>query len=135
MQSCPVLNGVGEKPGYVVFGSAGIKDSLKNIEENGEFVCSMATWDLRYHMNMTAAAVPYGVDEFPLAGLTGIASKMVKPPRVEPLLLLHLHKFQLWRVRQIDRDIEVGFHRIGQSLDMEGDVDHLVRQDLPDLGD
>ena len=77
------FNGVGEKPGYVVFGSAGIKDSLKNIEENGEFVCSMATWDLRFHMNMSSASVPYGVDEFPLAGLTAVASKLVKPPRVK----------------------------------------------------
>jgi flavin reductase (DIM6/NTAB) family NADH-FMN oxidoreductase RutF len=77
------FNAVGEKPGYVVFGSAGIKDTLKNIAENGEFVCSLATWDLRYHMNMSSASVPFGVDEFPLAGLTATASKLVKPPRVK----------------------------------------------------
>ncbi len=89
------FNGVGEKPGYVVFGSAGIKDSLTNIEENGEFVCSMATWDLRFHMNMSSASVPYGVDEFPLAGLTAIASKMVKPPRVkESPVALECRHFQ-----------------------------------------
>lgn len=89
------FNGVGEKPGYVVFGSAGIKDSLKNIEENGEFVCSMATWDLRFHMNMSSASVPYGVDEFPLAGLTAVASKLVKPPRVkESPVALECRHFQ-----------------------------------------
>lgn len=77
------FNGVGEKPGYVVFGSAGMKDSLKNITETGEFVCSMSTYALRDHMNMSSASVPYGVDEFPLAGLTAIASKFVKPPRVK----------------------------------------------------
>jgi flavin reductase (DIM6/NTAB) family NADH-FMN oxidoreductase RutF len=89
------FNAVGEKPGYVVFGSAGIKDSLQNIAENGEFVCSLATWDLRYHMNMSSAAVPYGVDEFPLAGLTAIGSKLVKPPRVkESPVALECRHFQ-----------------------------------------
>jgi len=77
------FNAMGEKPHYVVFSSAGMKDSLRNIEQNGEFVCSLANWDLRYEMNATSAAVPYGVDEFPLATLTGVASSLVKPPRVK----------------------------------------------------
>jgi len=89
------FNAVGEKPGYVVFGSAGIKDSLHNIAENGEFVCSLATWDLRHHMNMSSAAVPHGVDEFPLAGLTATASILVKPPRVkESPVALECRHFQ-----------------------------------------
>ena len=77
------FNGVGEKPGYVVFGSAGIKDNLRNIEETGEFTCSLATYELRENMNVTSAPVPHGVDEFPLAGLTATPSKFVKPPRVK----------------------------------------------------
>ena len=64
------FNAVGEKPHYVMFSSAGRKDSLLNIEETGEFVCSLATWDLRFNMNMTSASVPYGVDEFPIGDLT-----------------------------------------------------------------
>lgn len=77
------FNAMGEKPHYVVFGSAGIKDSLRNIVETGEFTCSLATWDLRFHMNTTSAAVPHGVDEYPLAGLTAKASKLVKAPHVK----------------------------------------------------
>lgn len=77
------FNAMGEKPHYVVFSSAGIKDSLQNINETGEFVCSMATWNLRYEMNVTSATVPYGVDEFPLAGLTAAPCRLVKPPRVK----------------------------------------------------
>ena len=34
------FNAVAERPSYVVFGSAGIKDSLKNINDTGEFCCS-----------------------------------------------------------------------------------------------
>jgi flavin reductase (DIM6/NTAB) family NADH-FMN oxidoreductase RutF len=77
------FNAVSEKPPYVVFGSAGIKDSLRNIEETGDFTCSLATYDLREHMNMSSASVPYGVDEFPLAGLTAQRSTMVGAPRVK----------------------------------------------------
>lgn len=77
------FNAMSEKPHYVVFGSAGMKDTLRNIQETGEFVCSLSTWALRDHMNLTSAAVPYGVDEFPIAGLTAKASIKVKPPRVK----------------------------------------------------
>ncbi|MFV0298008.1 MAG: flavin reductase family protein [Hyphomicrobiaceae bacterium] len=75
------FNAMGENPTYVAFGSAGVKDSLKNILETKEFVCSLATYDLRFEMNATSAAVPHGVDEFPLAGLTAAKSTLVKPPR------------------------------------------------------
>ena len=77
------FNAVAEKPHYVVFGSAGIKDSLANIQETKEFVCNLATYDLRHHMNMSSASVPRGVDEFPLAGLTAVKSNMVSAPRVK----------------------------------------------------
>jgi flavin reductase (DIM6/NTAB) family NADH-FMN oxidoreductase RutF len=77
------FNAIADRPHYVAFGSAGIKDTLKNIEETGEFVCNVANYDLRHHMNMTSAAVPYGVDEFRIGELTAAASKMVKPPRVK----------------------------------------------------
>ncbi|HEX6611912.1 MAG TPA: flavin reductase family protein [Hyphomicrobiaceae bacterium] len=77
------FNAVGEKPHYVVFSSSDMKDSLRNVEETGEFTFSLATWDLRYQMNTTSAAVPHGVDEYPIAGLTAAPSKLVKPPRVK----------------------------------------------------
>ncbi len=77
------FNAMGEKPHYVAFSSAGMKDSLTNINQNGEFVCSLATYDLRYEMNTTSAPVPYGVDEFPMSGLTAAPSSFVKPPRVK----------------------------------------------------
>lgn len=77
------FNAISEKPHYVMFGSAGRKDTVINIEETGEFVCSLSTYDLRSHMNLTSAPVPYGVDEFPIGGLTAAASHAVMPPRVK----------------------------------------------------
>lgn len=77
------FNAVSSNPHYVLFGSGGRKDSVRNIEETGEFVCSLATWDLRHNMNTSSAAVPPGADEFPLADLTAAPSRLVRPPRVK----------------------------------------------------
>lgn len=76
------FNAVSNDPHVVVFGSQRRKDSQRNIEETGEFVCSLATWDLREAMNETSAMVAADVDEMALAGLEPAASRMVKPPRV-----------------------------------------------------
>jgi flavin reductase (DIM6/NTAB) family NADH-FMN oxidoreductase RutF len=48
----------------------GRKDTVRNIEETGWFVWNMATWDLREAVNLSGQAVPAGVDEFDLAGVT-----------------------------------------------------------------
>jgi len=76
------FNGVADRPPMVMFSSAGRKDTLANVEQTGEFTCSLATWELRDAMNMSSAAVARGVDEFALASLETAASRFVKPPRV-----------------------------------------------------
>jgi flavin reductase (DIM6/NTAB) family NADH-FMN oxidoreductase RutF len=76
------FNGVASFPPMVMFASEGSKDSVSNIRETMEFVCNLATWDLRDAMNRTSAAVPHEINEFELAGLTPVASQLVKPPRV-----------------------------------------------------
>lgn len=76
------FNGVASYPPMVMFSSEGAKDSVRNVSETMEFVCSLATWDLREAMNRTSESVAHGVNEFELAGLTPVSSKLVKPPRV-----------------------------------------------------
>ncbi|MBV9558642.1 MAG: flavin reductase family protein [Pseudolabrys sp.] len=76
------FNGVLSRPNLVMFSSEGYKDSVRNIEETGEFVCNLATWDLRDAMNSTSAPVARGVNEMERAGLAPAPSKLVKPPRV-----------------------------------------------------
>ena len=76
------FNAMGDRPPLVMFSSSGRKDSLRNIEDNGEFTCSIANWDLHEAMNLSSAPVAHGVDEFALAGLTPAASICVKPPWV-----------------------------------------------------
>jgi flavin reductase (DIM6/NTAB) family NADH-FMN oxidoreductase RutF len=58
------------------------KDSLRNARESGEFVWNMTTRALAEAMNASCAAVPYGADEFVLAGLTPLASRLIAAPRV-----------------------------------------------------
>jgi len=76
------FNAVSEDPHFVMFASGGRKDSQRNAEETGEFVCSLATYELREAMSRTSAAVGPDVDEMRLAGLTPASSRLVKPPRV-----------------------------------------------------
>ncbi|QPC41292.1 flavin reductase family protein [Kaustia mangrovi] len=77
------FNAMATDPHYVLFGSGGRKDSQRNIEETGEFVCNLATWDLREEMNRSSAAVRPDVDEIALAGLTPAPCARVRPPRVK----------------------------------------------------
>ncbi len=76
------FNGVNSRPNLVMFGSEGFKDSVRNIEQTGEFVCNLATWDLRDAMNATSAPLPHGINEMERAGLAPAPSQKVKPPRV-----------------------------------------------------
>lgn len=76
------FNGINSRPPAVMFSSEGVKDSLSFIEETGEFVCNLATWDLRDRMNATSAPFPRGMNEMEKVGLEAAPSRMVKPPRV-----------------------------------------------------
>jgi flavin reductase (DIM6/NTAB) family NADH-FMN oxidoreductase RutF len=58
------------------------KDTLRNIEQTGEFVVNVVSESIADAANATAAEVPPHVDEFILSGLTPMASEMVRPPRV-----------------------------------------------------
>ena len=76
------FNGVNSRPNLLMFASEGRKDLLAFIEETKEFVCSLATFDLREPMNATSAPLARGVNEMVRAGLEPAPSRIVKPPRV-----------------------------------------------------
>ena len=58
------------------------KDTLRNVEETGEFVINVVSETISAAANTTAAEVPPEVDEFVLSGLTPQASDVVRPARV-----------------------------------------------------
>lgn len=69
-------------PPIIGFSSIGAKDSLRNIQETGEFVWNLVTRPLAEAMNQSCAAVAPEVSEFDLTGLTRTPSRLVNVPRV-----------------------------------------------------
>ena len=137
------FNGVATFPPMVMFASDGFKDSVRNVSETMEFVCNLATWDLRDAMNLSSESVPHEVSEFELAGLTQAPSKLVKPPRVgESPCALECKATQIVQMRGADgsaRDNYVVFGEvIGVHIDEQyiknGILDAAALQPIARLG-
>lgn len=81
------FNAVGDDPPHVMFSTAHSnnlnKDTLNNVLATKQFVVNMVTEDLVEQMNLTSQPIAANESEFELAGLTPIASSLVKPPRVK----------------------------------------------------
>ncbi|MET8446118.1 flavin reductase family protein [Streptomyces sp. NPDC005209] len=69
-------------PPVVQFTSVGRKDSLRNVEESGEFVVNFAPEPLFEQINATATDFPRKEGEFDAVGVEREPSLRVKPPRV-----------------------------------------------------
>jgi flavin reductase (DIM6/NTAB) family NADH-FMN oxidoreductase RutF len=76
------FNGFCYTPPIIGFSSTSWKDTVQNVKDTGEFVWNLATLDLAKQMNATAAHVAHDVNEFQIAGLTAVPSKLVNVPRV-----------------------------------------------------
>jgi flavin reductase (DIM6/NTAB) family NADH-FMN oxidoreductase RutF len=77
---CPSLRAPGPStPAGLAFGR---KDTLRNVEETGEFVINVVSEAIAAAANAAAADVLPEVDEFVLAGLTQQPSEVVRPARV-----------------------------------------------------
>ncbi len=94
------FNAVSTRPPIVMFSSEEMKDTVAFVAETGEFVCNLATYDLRDEMNASSAPLPRGTSEFLHAGLETAPSTMVRPPRVaaSPAAL----ECRLLFIRQLD---------------------------------
>ncbi len=81
------FNAVGDDPPHVMFSTVhsnnSNKDTLNNVLATKQFVVNMVTEDLVEQMNLTSQPIAANESEFELAGLTPIASSLVKPPRVK----------------------------------------------------
>lgn len=81
------FNGVTASPPTVVFSpvnrrDGSKKDTVRNIEDNGEFVLNVVSHDLAEAMNASSAELPYDESEFDRSGLTPTPSTSVAPPCV-----------------------------------------------------
>ena len=69
-------------PPIIGFSSVGYKDTVRNIEETGEFVWNLVTKDLAEAMNASSAVYPPETSEFDALNLEKASSTLVTPPRV-----------------------------------------------------
>jgi flavin reductase (DIM6/NTAB) family NADH-FMN oxidoreductase RutF len=81
------FNAVGDDPPHIMFSTVHSnnlnKDTLNNVLATKQFVVNMVTEDLLEQMNRTSQPIAANESEFELAGLTPIASSLIKPPRVK----------------------------------------------------
>jgi len=119
------------------------KDTVTNIEQTGEFVYNMATYDLRQAMNISAAELPPEVDEFEVAGLTREPSVRVRPCRVaESPVQMECRHYQTIRLpgdtpaQSVDMIIGkvVLIHIKDEVIDANGKVDIVKIRPLARLG-
>lgn len=137
------FNAVSDTPKLVMFSSSGHKDSVTNIEEKGVFTCSLASRHLAEQMNASSIAVPHGVDEFELAGLTPATGRLVDAPYVgEAYAVLECQATQILRPVDIDgRESDnwvvfgqvVGIH-ISPEILRDGMIDMAVARPLGRMG-
>lgn len=137
------FNAVSDRPKLVMFSSNGHKDSVANIEETGVFTCSLASRNLAAAMNASSVAVPRGVDEFEIAGLTPVPGRLVDAPYVgEAYAVLECRRTQILQPLDLDgRPTEnwivfgqvVGIH-IRPEIVRDGRLDMSVARPLGRMG-
>lgn len=76
------FSAIASRPNMIGFTSDGLKHSVRNARDSGEFVFNLATMDLLEAMNKSSEEVGDGINEFELAGLETAPSRTVGPPRV-----------------------------------------------------
>lgn len=76
------FNLIAEHPAYVMFSSAGRKDSQTNAENTGEFVYNLVTEDLVDQAVASSEPYPHHMSEPELVGIGMRPSKRVAPPAV-----------------------------------------------------
>ena len=69
-----IFTSVSSDPPMVMFASDGRKHTIDFVEQTGEFVCSLAVWDLRMHVKDTSLPFPRGIDEMAAVGLEAAPS-------------------------------------------------------------
>ncbi len=137
------FNGVNSVPPIVMFASVGRKDTLANVESTREFVCNLATYDLREAVNGSSAPLPPGISEFEATGLTEAPCNLIDVPRVkESPVALECRYIQTIEVLALGGERTgtlmafgqvVGIH-IDDSVIRDGRVDVTLLKPLSRLG-
>lgn len=83
------FNCFGSNPPLLIFSPARrgrdntVKNTYENVQDVGEVVINVVSYDMVQQTNLASAEFPKGVNEFVKAGFTEVPSLKVKPPRVK----------------------------------------------------
>ena len=80
------FNMVTGMPPMLMFSSEGVKDSVRNSAETGEFVYNYVSSSLEEEMNASSISAPAGISEFDYFNIEKSDSEIVKAPRVAKAL-------------------------------------------------
>ncbi|QEY62477.1 flavin reductase family protein [Metapseudomonas lalkuanensis] len=64
-------------------GDGQLKDTLRNVQDTGELVIHLVSFEQAEDMNASAALLPHGESEFEACGIATEPSLRVRPPRVQ----------------------------------------------------
>jgi flavin reductase (DIM6/NTAB) family NADH-FMN oxidoreductase RutF len=137
------FNAVGGTPPTVMFSvgqrAGGAKDTLRNVQETGEFVVNIVDHALAEVMVQSSGEWAYEVDEFEVTGLETAPSVAVKAPRVARApVAMEARVTQIVPVEGTDSTMVLGrvlcFHLREGLLRPNGLVDATLLQPLARLG-
>ncbi|MBB3607847.1 flavin reductase family protein [Rhizobium sp. BK602] len=137
------FNAISDRPKLVMFSSTGRKDSARNVEETGVFTANLVSRNLVEKMNHSSISVPYGTNEFELAGLTAEPGRLVDAPYVaEALAVLECRVTEIMRPRDLDGQPTdnvmvfgqvVGIH-IDETIIRDGRLDMALARPVARMG-
>jgi flavin reductase (DIM6/NTAB) family NADH-FMN oxidoreductase RutF len=121
------FNAFNYTPPLIGFASIGAKDTLRNIEQTGEFVWNLTTRALADQMNLSSAPLPPGVSEFERAGLATAASRVVSVPRVAASpVAFECRRTQILRLQGADGEAVDSWLILGEVVGIHIDEALLV---------
>ena len=127
------FNAVSDRPKLVMFSSAGRKDSVRNVEETGVFTANLVSRHIVEKMNHSSIAVPYGVNEFELAGLTARPGELVDAPYVaEAFAVLECRVTEILQPKGLNGEISENIMVIGQVVGIHID-ETIIREGRLDM--
>jgi flavin reductase (DIM6/NTAB) family NADH-FMN oxidoreductase RutF len=116
-----------------MFSSAGPKDSARNVEETGVFTANLVSRHIVEKMNHSSIAVPYGVNEFELAGLTARSGELVDAPYVaEAFAVLECRVTEILQPKGLDGETSENIMVIGQVVGIHID-ETIIREGRLDM--
>ncbi|QND47222.1 flavin reductase family protein [Rhizobium lusitanum] len=137
------FNAISDRPKLVMFSSTGRKDSARNVEETGVFTANLVSRNLVEKMNHSSISVPYGTNEFALAGLTAEPGRLVDAPYVgEAFAVLECRVTEIMQPKGLDGQPTenvmvfgqvVGIH-IDEAIIRDGRLDMALARPVARMG-